>query len=299
MQNSAHVPDLEQLRALTVAAGAGSLSAAARSLGVSQQALSARVRSAERLLGVAVFERSPHGVRLTGQGGLVVAWAQAVLDAADALGEGVLAMRTQSASTVRVASSNTVSECLLPDWSLALRAARPDVHLEVSPGNSHDVLEHVAHGGVDLGFVEGPGVPRSLRSRTVATDELVVVVPRDHPWAGRPAVDRRDLQTTPLVLREEGSGTRTLLEQRAGGLAAPVAVLSSSAAVRDGALTLGAPTVLSSLAVSRDLDAGRLVRVAVRDLPMPRRLRAVWHPNQPPRGAAADLLRVASGLALR
>ena len=295
MPDLARVPDLDQLRALVAVAGRGSMSAASRDLGISQQAVSARVTGAERVLGVAVFERSTRGVSVTEAGRLVVTWASEILDAATVLDRGVESLRAGSAHEVRVAASNTVSEALLPGWAARLRAEHDAVRLHVVPGNSDTVLDLVARGSVDLGFVEGPRVPRTLRSRVVAQDTLVVVVPPDHRWATRRApVSREEVAATPLVLREEGSGTRERLEQALGEHVPPAQVLGSTAAVRDASVTLGAPTVLSSLAVQRDLEAGRLVRVPVLDLPLPRRLRAVWHPARRPRGAAADLLRLAA-----
>lgn len=294
MADLTHVPDLEQLRALDATADHGSMSGAARALGISQQAVSARVRAAETLLGVAVFDRSTRGIRPTGGGQLVLTWVRAVLDAAEALENGVGALRSDG-SRVRVAASNTVSECLLPAWAQALRAKHPDVALRIRSGNSEQVLEDVAAGAVDLGFVEGPRVPRTLRSQVVARDELVVAVPTDHPWARRRrGITADELAATSLVLRESGSGTRERLEEVLPGLAPPAVVMPSAAAVRDASLTLGIPCVLSSLAVRPDVAGGRLVVVPVSDLEVPRRIRAVWHPHQRPRGLAATLLAIAA-----
>ncbi len=293
-----HVPDLEQLRALVETARAGSMSGAAKRLGISQQAVSARVRAAERLVRVAVFQRTTQGAEPTPSGARVVGWAEEILAAASRLEEGVAGLSAEDDRVVRVAASNTISEVLLPGWAAALRAERPDAQVQVTPGNSDMVLAAVAHGDADLGFVEGPGVPRELASLDVGADHLMVVVPPDHRWASLAGgIDRAELARTPLVLREEGSGTRTTFEDAVPERVPPVQVQSSTPAVRDACLTLGAPTVLSALAVRRDVEAGRLVEVEVRDLAMPRRLRAVWRPSERPRGAAERLLRLAASRA--
>ena len=286
------IPSLDQLSALTAAAAHGSMGAAARHLEVSQQVVSARITAAEKLMGVVVLERSTSGVRPTGRGQLVLAWAQRVLDAAQELGEGVDGLRG-SGHSIAVAGSNTVSEALLPLWAAALRKLHPDLALEVVLGNSAAVLEAVANGEVDLGYVETPRVPRNLRSTVVARDELVVVTPPDHRWTRRRrGIDRAELAATRLVLREDGSGTRTHVEEAMPGHAPPVLTLNSTAAIRDAVRTMGVPTILSTLAVENDLATGRLVRIPVHDLVMPRALRAVWNPHQRPRGAAADLLHL-------
>lgn len=275
-------------------AQAGSMGAAAVQLGISQQAVSARIRAAESSLGVAVFTRSTRGVALTTAGQVVVTWANDVLVAAAALEAGVAGLRTGHGDRVFVAASNTVAECLLPSWAGVLRAQHPTALVRAQPGNSEQVLAAVTGATVDLGFVESPSVPRTVASRTVATDELVLVVAPDHPWARRRGITRDELASTPLVVREPGSGTRATLERAVPALVEPLLELDSTAAVRTAVLTTGAPSVLSSLAVQADVTAGRLVRVDLLDLSMPRALRAVWNPHQRPRGLALDLLTIAA-----
>lgn len=290
----AHVPDLDGLLALVLVAESGSMSSAASRLGISQQAVSARVRTAEGVLGVAVFQRSTRGVRLTPSGQLVVTWAHDVLRSATTLSTGVTGLRPSSRTTTRVAASNTISECLLPGWAGQLRAQHPRVQVRVTPGNSDEVLALVGDGEVDLGFVECPSLPRSLSSRTVGHDELVVVVAPDHPWARRRrGITRAELARTPLVVRERGSGTRRTLELGLGEMVAPAHEVTSTAAARSLVQATGTPAVLSSLAVDAEVAAGHLHRVTVTDLSLPRRLRAVWHPRQRPTGVTADLLTLA------
>ncbi|MCO5553510.1 hypothetical protein L7F22_007032 [Adiantum nelumboides] len=109
--------------------------------GVSQAAVSARIRSLESALGLTLLERSPRGTRLTPDGALVVERARAALDAAHALDEGVAALRTDRAARLRVAASVTVAEYLLPRWLVALRAELPGT--AVTP----DLAQHGRGGG--------------------------------------------------------------------------------------------------------------------------------------------------------
>ena len=93
--------------------------------------------------------------------------------------------------------------------------------------NSTDTAADVRSGAADVGFVEGPTLPPGLDALTVAHDQLVLVVGTGHPWARRRAVDPARLASIPLVSREQGSGTRTYLEQQFaaaghGPLTAPI-----------------------------------------------------------------------------
>jgi DNA-binding transcriptional LysR family regulator len=310
---SDRVPDLLGMRLLVAVREQGSLGAAGAVLGMSQQAASWRVRALERQVGTALVVRGPRGSLLTDHGRLVARWADDVLEAAARMDAGITALQADLAGHLDVAASLTVAEHLLPGWLIGLRDGRtlhglPAVAVRLRPMNSDAVAEEVRAGRVPLGFVESPEPPAGLRSRTVRDDALVLAVPPDHPWARRRTVSARHLARTPLVCREEGSGTRrTLLRALTphlppgGTLAPPALEVPSAAAVRAAVVSGIAPGALSGLAVADDLALGRLVAVTVVDeagapVPVVRPLRAVWRTGRtPPAGAARDLLAVAAG----
>lgn len=298
-----HVPELRALELLVVVARTGSLSGAAAELGISQQAASSRVRTVEAMVGVSLLTRGRGGSELTPTGELIVQWADRVLEAAERLDAGIAALHADRRAHLSIAASLTIAEHLLPGWLVAVRAeqaklGRAATDVTMTATNSARVADLVAAGEVDLGFVEGPDAPAHLRRRLVGLDELVVVVGPDHPWATRRRpVDAATLADTPLVVREAGSGTRTVLERALQGLpvAPPVLELSSTAAVRAAVAAGAGPAALGAHAVRDDLVTGRLVRVAVTGLDLTRRLHAVWRGGpQPPEGPARDLVRFAA-----
>src|SRR5580704_14069230 len=116
------VHDLDALRALREVGRRGSIAAAAAVLGVSQQALSARMRTLERTTGVTLLARSPGGSHLTEQGSLVVGWAEDVLDAADRLEAGLRSIRSGVSHRLAIAASQTIAEHLVPHWLVELRS---------------------------------------------------------------------------------------------------------------------------------------------------------------------------------
>jgi DNA-binding transcriptional LysR family regulator len=115
------VRDLNALRALREVGRQGSIAAAAAVLGVSQQALSARMRNLERALGLTLLARTPAGSQLTAPGKLVVGWAEDVLDAAERLEAGVRSMRSGVSRRLAIAASQTIAEHLVPHWLVELR----------------------------------------------------------------------------------------------------------------------------------------------------------------------------------
>jgi molybdate transport repressor ModE-like protein len=288
------VPDLGALVLLLAVARLGSLGRAARELGISQPAASSRIRSMERQLGVALVERSPRGSRLTAAGALVTDWARQVVEAAEAFDAGAQALRDRRDSRLRVAASMTIAEYLLPSWLIALRTQRPGTAVSLQAGNSAAVAARLLSGEADLGFVEGLDIPAGLEGAVIGHDRLLVVAAPSHPWSQRRTpLAPAELAATALILREEGSGTRQVLDAALaghGGLAAPLLELSSTTAVKAAAVSRAGPAVLSELAVREELTARRLVSVPVEGIRLGRDLRAVWPVGHRPTGPARQLL---------
>lgn len=289
-------PDLAALRALVFVAEEGSISAAAHRLGVSQQAVSLRIRSLESDLHVRLLARSPRGSHLTPSGEVVVGWAATLLAAANEFSGAMDSLRTNQSKTLSVAASLTIAEHLLPEWIARWRSRLGDDGpvATLTAANSRAVIEAVNEGTADLGFIETPAIPTDLSTLTVGVDSIEVVTSLNHPWARIPAISLAELAKTPLILREEGSGTRdaleTALEQEGHPLTAePAAVISTTLGIRSAVMANLAPGALSSLAVSEDVRLGRLARVRVRGLEIKRPLTAIWVGRSPTASAAGFL----------
>ena len=273
-------------------------------MGVSQQAVSARLASIESQTGIRLITRTPHGSALTEAGITVAAWADRLLMVAAELDAGLATLRHDRKTRLRISASLTIAEQLLPRWLVSMQITdrqfgRDTAEVTLVATNSDHVVEQVRSGDADLGFIEGPEAPRGLRSRVIGHDHLVLITRPDHPWARqtRP-VTAHQLADTPLVTREEGSGTREALihalHHVLGPLsvqATPVMALSTTSAVRAAVLAGAGPAVLSALTVADDLTTGRLVAIDVQEVDLRRQLRAVWiGARVPPAGAVRDLL---------
>lgn len=304
MRLSPRMPDLAALQVFLAVAHTGSLNAAAQQVGVSQQAVSARIASMEAQTGVQLVSRSPKGSTLTPAGVSVAEWADRLLASAAELDAGLAALRQDQQTRLRVSASLTIAEQLLPRWLVSLQAAgrsrgQHAAEFILTATNSDHVIDQIRREEADLGFIEGPKVPRDLRSKVIGHDHLVLVTRPDHPWVKRRRpIDAAELNATPLITREEGSGTRDALTaalRHALGptsrQAAPIMALSTTSAVRAAVLAGAGPAVLSELALTDDLASGRLAAIRLADLDLRRTLRTIWAgPRTPPAGAARDLL---------
>lgn len=286
-------PSLTDLRFLESAARTGSLSAAARELGVTQQAVSARLRALERLIDVELLRRSHSGIALTAAGEVVLAEGRAVLAASARLDDAIASLRGPAAERIAVGASQTIASHLLPDWLLQLRRAqtgegRPPTAVELRTANSEAIVAMVRSGALDLGFIEAPEAPRGLGTAVVREDRMVLALAPDHPWAGRGSVTLDEVAGIPLVAREEGSGTRAAFESAARAAlgrapADPLVTLATEAAVRSAVAHGVAPAVLSELTVQDDVRLGRIRAVGFSPEEVRRPFSAIW------RGTRRDL----------
>ncbi len=298
------MPELSALEVLSAIAKTGSLNAASREVGTSQQAVSARLNSIESQIGVRLVTRTTRGTQLTPAGEVVAEWADQVLDVAQRVDTGLASLRAERRSRLKVVASHTVAEQLLPRWLVSLQSAAqrhggvaPEVSFNAT--DSEGAIAAVREGEAELGFIEIRGTLHGVRSKVIGRDELIVVVPPDHKWVRRSApITVAELRHTPLVSRK--SGWRLLLgadeavhdagDDQPEPAAHPLE-LASAAAVRAAVLAGAGPAVMSRLAVSDDLNHGRLRAIPVAGMDLRRDLRAIWlGAATPPAGAARDLL---------
>lgn len=300
---SERLPDLGALELLDTIARTGSMTLAAGELGITQQAVSRRLRRLEQRLGRELVVRGARSSRLTGDGAALLALARPVLEAAAEL-DTALDDLLSAQQPLTVAASLTIAEHFLPQWISTYVQNGNDARLLRSRStNTREVVRLVSDSTVDLGFVEGSEPPRGLGYALLAYDELAVYVSPEHRWAAQGHISPWTLAATPLVTREEGSGCRSVMVSALVGhgverpeLADPVLELTSNTAVLEAAAANVAPAFISTLPAEQYLADHRLVRVRVRldDSTFKRQLGAVWKQgDQPPTHASRELLRVA------
>ena len=301
---ASHVPDLDGLRLLVLIARHGSIGAAARVHGTTQQAASERVRVMETLTGLTLVRRGARGSELTEAGIVVVERATHLLAVAEEIEVAIDGLRGERGRDLAVWASMTIAETLIPRWLVQLRQRQESEGLtpttvSLTASNSTRVVEAVRDATAGLGFVEGVTAPSGVRHTAVAEDELVLVAAHGSPLSRRRTpLSPRQVAELALVQREPGSGTRQVFETALAehGLAgaAPIVELTTATAVRGIVLAGGSAAFLSRRVVARDLELGHLVAVATSDLRLHRTFRAVWSgARQPPAGPVRNLVAIA------
>jgi DNA-binding transcriptional LysR family regulator len=266
----------------------GRISAAAKVLALSQPAVTAQIRRLEDSVGAPLFVRSVRGVVPTSAGERLAGYARSVRDLLDEAAASVRGSEEPSDELVLTAST-TIAAHVLPQVLAGFRRAHPAVALRLEVGNTEAVLASVIAGRVPLGLVEGLPRAAGVRLAPFVDDEIVAVVGRSTPFRLRKV---SDFAGVPILWREPGSGTRSVLDRalrQAGIRRRPLPsdiVLGSNEAIFGAvAAGLGAAFV-SRWSVQTHLAAGRVVLVPGLELVV----RRTFHwalPTGGLRGAAA------------
>lgn len=258
------------------AAERGSFTAAARHLGLSQAAVSQRIQALEGVLRIALFRREAGKVTLTEAGRKLHAHARRILDLTDEAWTDVTGAKEPVKGELILAASSVPGQHILPRILATFRRLHPNVQVRVSVSDTDAVLKEIEHGRANLGLVGGQGGGSHLAFRRLACDELVLVVPKGHPWWRKRRVTVEDLVAQPLIQRESGSGSRRCLErslERVGVSAASLNVhleLGSSEAIKEAVLEGLGLAVLSRRVVQKEVRAGQFKAVMVDGLTLDR-----------------------------
>ncbi|PRF96892.1 LysR family transcriptional regulator [Burkholderia ambifaria] len=211
------------------------ISRAAVALHLSQPAVSGQLRLLQDEFGELLYQRDGRGIRLTPVGEQLAEYAKAQRDTFAQARAFRDAVRGLDAGTLRIGASTTPASYLLPYLIAAFQPCVPRVTIQTMSGNTADVVAALA--SLDIAMIEGPpgeALPPGTAVHAWHEDEIVAVVPAGHPLAApeyEAGVTLDALAAHPLVLREEGSGVRQLVERVFAHGGAPMRVAFEIAGV--------------------------------------------------------------------
>jgi DNA-binding transcriptional LysR family regulator len=197
-------PDLRQFRYFVAVAEESSFTRAATRLLITQQSLSQQINALERILGAKLFDRDSRGTRLTDTGALFLPEARAVLARADDAVAMVRRVTRGEIGQLRLAFLATTANHLLPSVVRTAREHLPGLRLTTAETTIGPLVEGVVGGRYDLAFTRPPQVP-GLAARTIATEQVCVVLPEGHPLADRTELSLSDLTDERWVMTPRSS----------------------------------------------------------------------------------------------
>lgn len=276
--------DLYKLELFYWVAELKSFSRAAQRLSLRQPTVSAHVRELEEVLGVRVLNRVGGEVTPTALGQVLLERAKGLL----ALKKETLAaldhFQGKITGELLIGGSNIPGEYILPAKLGGFLKKYPEVKPILRIGDSAGIVQAVLDGDVELGFVGFKGEDERLSFQKIWKDEMVLAVPKNHPWARLKTVDLKNLAEQGFISREGGSGTlrsfRNLLSrkvQEPEKLLNVIMELGSTEAVKEALIAGLGVSILSRTSIRRELRDGLLKEVPIRGLKLERDFYQLFH----------------------
>src|SRR5918999_2567124 len=251
---------LTQLVSFLTVVRRGSVTAAADELVVTQPSVSAAVSALERELGVTLTERAGRTLRTTQAGQAYVPYATDVLGLLDQGARAARATAQHEPRTLRISAVTTAGEYLVPQLIKAFRERHPGLEISLDVGNREVVFQRVLDHAVDVAVTGRIPDDERLVGYNFADNEFALVTAPGDPLARRRWVAVEELARRPWLLRERGSGTRTLCEEflASRGIEPNVLTLGSNGAIKQAARTGLGVALQSRAAVELELEVDLL-----------------------------------------
>jgi DNA-binding transcriptional LysR family regulator len=203
--------NLNQLRVFFETARHLNFSRAAEHLSISQPAVSAQVKQLEEALSLKLFNKAGKRIFLTEAGKALLEYAQKIFEAEAEAEKTLREMKELRRGALHIGTTKTYARYLMPNYISAFHAKYPEVSIYLNEGSSMEMIHSLFHIKNDLAIVASTTFPKSLQNISFGQEEILLVASPDHPLALTGSVTVELLASTPIIMREEGSGTRRVV----------------------------------------------------------------------------------------
>jgi DNA-binding transcriptional LysR family regulator len=202
-----------KLKVFCTVAETKSFSKTSEIIHLTQPAVSLQIQALEEKYETKLFDRSSSAVALTLAGETLYKYAKEIL-ALYASAEKAIGKQTGILKgSLTIGAGSNIGNYILPTVITEFSNTHPKMKIYLLVNNTKRVIELLNAGSIDIGLVEGDISRQKITVKKLLSDELLLIVPPEHPWAKRKDVSISELVKEPFILREAGSGTRQIIEK--------------------------------------------------------------------------------------
>jgi DNA-binding transcriptional LysR family regulator len=264
--------DLWQLKIFVSVVEKKSFSKASESINLSQPTVSSHIKELEAHFKCTLLDRLGKTTEPTRAGRILYQYSKELLMLRDQTESAMLDFLGNAKGKLFIGGSTIPSGYILPRIIGAFTSEFPDVFISISAGDTAQIIQKVISGEIEIGIVGAKENDPKIQQEKLLHDEMKLVVPADHKWARKSAIDCVTLFEEPFIVREKGSGTwQSILKSmdlagfRSSELKTCI-TMGSSISVIQGILNHVGISILSTIAVEDDLKKGRLKALSINDV---------------------------------
>ncbi|HEV7440940.1 MAG TPA: LysR substrate-binding domain-containing protein [Methylobacterium sp.] len=264
---------LKQLQAVAAVARLGTMTRAAQELNVTSAALYARIRQLEEEAGLLLFDRTPTGLKPT-DAGREMLWAiDSINTVLETCTDRLRTLKGGAGGRVTMGVVST-AKYFAPQVIAGFVRRHPGVEINLSVGNRGSTVEALRNYEIDFAIMGRPPRDFAIEAEIFGPHPLVLIAAPSNPLIGRKGLTRADLSEESFLVREEGSGTRTVFEEFMNGVIIKRAKLGidsgSNETIKQAVMAGLGIALLSAHTVAAEVESGRLVLLDVQGLPIRR-----------------------------
>ncbi|MDF2000666.1 selenium metabolism-associated LysR family transcriptional regulator [Peribacillus frigoritolerans] len=240
-------------------------------LNLSQPGVSLHIRNLENELGTKLIYRSPKQVQITEPGKILYRHAKQMLNHYETAKREINEFNNVVSGTMKIGASFTIGEYYLPKVLAEFATQYPMVDIQIIISNSNDVIQGIRSNKLDIGLIEGETDYKDIEVMPFMNDEMIVVVPPDHPLSQMDLIEGNMLQNQIWVLREQGSGTRTYSDKLLSSLELNIKktfIFTSIQGVKEAVMAGLGIALLSRLTVQKELKSNELKTFHLKNEPL-------------------------------
>lgn len=260
-----------------------SFTRAAEELSISQPGVTFHIKGLERAYGTELFERIGRRLYLTDSGRILYGYVQRLSLMEEEAQVALEELKGLESGLLVIGASATIGIYLLPEVVGEFRKRHPGIKVSLRVGNKRHTIERLLNNELDFGLVASPITDPTLVAEPYLKDELVVIVSPTHRFAGEPIVHPGELRRETFLVRESGSGTQELMEERLANLGiapADTMQLGTTEAIKQAVVANLGISTASRYSVEAELASGRLCEANVPSLKMNRSLLLLHHKDK-------------------
>lgn len=256
-------------------------------LNMSQPSVSLHIKNLEQEFQTQLFLRIRKQLSLTPTGEILLERAKQITTLYEQAKQRILEHHNTIQGELKIGATFTIGEYILPTIIRKLREQYPDLTLQITIGNTEEIVRFVKLLQVDIGLIEGVTEEKEIIIKPFMQDELVFVCHPNHPLIQKPSISFNDLQNEMWVMREAGSGTGNFLRHllQTNGIQTKSAItISSSQGVKEAVIQGLGLTLLSHHVIKRELELGILQQLHIDQPPFMRTFSYIYAPTTQIRG---------------
>jgi DNA-binding transcriptional LysR family regulator len=262
-----------------------SFTKAAEILNLTQPAITFQIKNLEEEFCTRLFNRDQNRINLTETGRILFRHAERILDEYEKASDEIARITGVLSGEIRIGVASLLGKYLLPKLIGIFKQTHPNINIIMLVGDSAALIQKIQEHTVDLVIVSEPFSLKNFVMKPLIDDEIVVIVHPAHKWACRDHIEIEDFHKEPFIAREYGSGLREVFKNFLGSKNISlknlkiVMTLGSSEALKSAVESGVGYTIISNMAVKREIELGSLKQVPVKGMNLKRRFFIVYSPQ--------------------